>query len=43
MAGLRERMEFTSIPKAFQGSAITLITAGILSIAFMGFRGMMSL
>ncbi len=43
IAGLRERLELVTIPKPFQGTAIALITAGILSIAFFGFRGMMSL
>ena len=39
MAGLRERLEFSNIPKAFQGVPIALILAGILSLAFMGFTG----
>lgn len=43
IAGMRERMEFITIPGPFRGTAITLVTAGILSIAFMGFRGMISL
>lgn len=43
IAGMRERLELVTIPKFFQGPAIALITAGILSIAFMGFRGMITL
>ncbi|MBS3943526.1 MAG: electron transport complex subunit RsxA [Dethiobacter sp.] len=43
MAGIRERLELAAVPKMLQGSAITLITAGILSLAFMGFKGMMTL
>lgn len=43
MAGIRERLEYTAVPGALRGPAITLITAGILSLAFMGFRGMLSL
>ncbi len=43
MAGIRERLEMAEIPEALQGSAVTLITAGILSIAFFGFQGMLSL
>lgn len=43
MAGIRERLELADIPDVLQGSAVTLITAGILSLAFMGFRGMLSL
>jgi electron transport complex protein RnfA len=39
MAGLRERLEFSNLPKAFQGIPIALILAGILSLAFMGFTG----
>ncbi len=43
MAGIRERLEMANIPEALQGSAVTLITAGILSLAFQGFRGMLTL
>ncbi len=39
MAGLRERIEYNNIPKAFQGSAIVLVIAGLMAIAFMGFSG----
>lgn len=39
-AGLREQMELSNIPKAMKGSPIALITAGILSLAFMGFAGL---
>ncbi|NLZ38238.1 MAG: electron transport complex subunit RsxA, partial [Firmicutes bacterium] len=38
---IRERLEMTFIPKAFRGVPIALITAGILSLAFMGFQGIM--
>jgi len=38
-AGIREQLEFSSIPKAMQGVPITLITAGLLAMAFMGFAG----
>ncbi len=40
LAGIRERLEYSDIPKAFQGIAIVFITAGILAMAFMGFSGM---
>lgn len=43
MAGIRERLELTKMPDVLQGSAVTLITAGILSLAFLGFKGMISL
>ncbi len=40
MAGLRERLELSSVSSVVQGAAVTLILAGILSMAFMGFAGM---
>jgi len=39
-AGVRERLESSNIPSFLKGMPITLITAGLLSIAFMGFSGM---
>ncbi|MGD8416252.1 MAG: electron transport complex subunit RsxA [Pseudomonadales bacterium] len=39
-AAMRERLEHASVPAAFRGAPITLITAGILSLAFMGFAGL---
>jgi electron transport complex protein RnfA len=39
-AGIRERLERAGIPEAFRGPSIALITAGILSLAFMGFSGL---
>ena len=39
MAGIREKIEYNDIPKPFQGTAIVLITACLMSIAFMGFSG----
>ncbi|NLP36894.1 MAG: electron transport complex subunit RsxA [Firmicutes bacterium] len=41
LAGIRERLELVAIPKHFRGVSLALIIAGILSIAFMGFQGMM--
>lgn len=38
-AGIRERLAQTKLPKAVQGTPIALITAGLLSMAFMGFAG----
>jgi electron transport complex protein RnfA len=38
-AAIRERLVHARIPEAFNGAPITLITAGILSLAFMGFAG----
>ena len=38
--GLREKIDRANPPRAFQGVAIALITAGLLSLAFMGFAGL---
>ena len=38
-AGLREQMSLVNIPKGMQGVAIVLVTAGLLSLAFMGVSG----
>lgn len=43
MAGIRERFELANISKFLEGAAVTLVTAGILSLAFMGFKGMVTL
>ena len=40
MAGVRERLESSNIPKCFKGFPICLITAGLMSMAFMGFSGL---
>jgi electron transport complex protein RnfA len=42
MAGLREEAELSSIPSMIRGTAMNLIIAGILSLAFMGFAGLFS-
>jgi len=39
MAGIREELDMCDVPKPFQGAAITLVTAGILAMGFMGFTG----
>ncbi len=39
-AGLRDRLAEQRIPAAFRGAPIVLVTAGILSLAFMGFQGL---
>jgi electron transport complex protein RnfA len=38
-AGIREQLELTTIPKGMRGMAIVLVSAGLLSLAFMGFSG----
>ena len=39
-AAMRERIAVADVPQAFRGSAIALITAGLMSLAFMGFAGL---
>jgi electron transport complex protein RnfA len=40
LAGVRERLEMADVPKPFAGTAAAYVTAGLLSLAFMGFTGM---
>ena len=40
MAGVRERMKIARIPKAFSGTPILYVAAGLLSLAFLGFKGL---
>ena len=39
MAGIRERLEAADVPRALRGTAVALITAGLMALAFMGFGG----
>ncbi len=39
LAGLRERLEGADVPEPFRGTAIAFVTAGIMSLAFLGFTG----
>lgn len=39
-SGIRERIALSDVPRPFRGTAIALITAGLLSLAFMGFAGL---
>lgn len=39
-AAMRERLATADIPKPFKGTAISLVTAGLMSLAFMGFTGL---
>jgi electron transport complex protein RnfA len=39
-AGIRERLEGADVPVHFRGTAIGMITAGLMSLAFMGFAGL---
>ena len=40
MAGIRENLNLSDVPQCLKGAPITLITAGLLTLAFMGFAGM---
>ena len=42
MAGIRERLDTCRVPKALMGTPIALIMAGLMSLAFMAFKGMTS-
>ncbi len=42
IAGLREKLQFEDVPESLQGVPITLIMAGIMGLAFMGFAGMIT-
>ena len=39
-ASMRERLEAADVPPAFQGAAIAMVTGGLMSLAFMGFAGL---
>ena len=39
LAGIREKMEYNDIPESWQGMPIVMVTAGLMSIAFFGFSG----
>jgi electron transport complex protein RnfA len=40
MAGLREKLELADVPDVVRGTALALVLAGLLSVAFMGFAGL---
>jgi electron transport complex protein RnfA len=42
MASIREKMQFANVPAVARGTAIVLIIAGALSLAFMGFAGLLT-
>lgn len=42
MAGIRQELDYADIPKVFKGAPLTLITAGLLALIFMGFSGLFS-
>ncbi len=40
MAGIRQELDYADVPEPLKGPGITLITAGLMALAFMGFKGM---
>lgn len=42
-AGVRERIQYNNMPKAFDGFPTALVAAGLMSIAFLGFQGLITL
>jgi len=42
MAGIREKLNNARIPRGLQGPGITLIIAGLMALAFIGFTGVLS-
>ena len=42
MAGLREKMGYSNIPRSLRGTAIIMMVAGVIAMTFMGFAGMLS-
>lgn len=43
MAGLRQKMAYSNVPKPFQGVAIIMVVTGVMAMAFMGFAGMVAI
>ncbi len=43
MAGIRQKLMFSKVPKGLEGPGITMIIAGIMALAFMGFAGVINL
>ncbi|MCX7727087.1 MAG: hypothetical protein N2053_09600, partial [Chitinispirillaceae bacterium] len=39
MAGIRQKLEMSPVPSSFRGTAITLVVAGLMALAFFGFNG----
>ncbi|MDF4533900.1 Rnf-Nqr domain containing protein, partial [Vibrio parahaemolyticus] len=42
-ASMRERIHVADVPAPFKGASIAMITAGLMSLAFMGFTGLVKL
>jgi len=43
MAGLRQKIGYSNVPKPFEGVAIIMVITGVMAAAFMGFAGMVSI
>lgn len=43
LAGLRQKMKYSNVPKPFEGVPIAMIITGVLAMTFMGFAGMVSI
>ncbi len=43
LAGLRQKMRYSNVPKPFEGVPIAMVVTGVLAMAFMGFAGMVSI
>ena len=43
LAGLRQKMRYSHIPKCFEGVAIAMVVTGVLAMTFMGFAGMVTI
>jgi electron transport complex protein RnfA len=43
MAGIREELDLADVPEVFKGAPITMIVAGLMALAFMGFAGLISI
>ena len=43
LAGLRQKMRYSHVPKCFEGIAIAMVVTGVLAMTFMGFAGMVTI
>lgn len=43
LAGLRQKMRYSHVPKCFEGVAISMVVTGVLAMTFMGFAGMVAI
>ena len=43
MAGIREKMGYSNVPRSLRGTAIIMLVTGVIAMTFMGFAGMITL